>query len=215
MNLLEIKFASLLSYSPHGTGEKDKESKKTMCDIKGDRMHEDMPMSESIAKDMGKRLSKLPFADYFTKDTALVPAPKSSLPHSGSLWVPQRLADSMQKHGMGISMECLTRRTAVPQSSTSIPSERPKPQDHYKSMKVVNTLDSCPTEIVIVDDVITRGATLIGAANKLTERFPDARIRGFAALRTVSDSKNFKDIFDPFVGRIVIRNGNAFAERAV
>ena len=212
MSLTTIEFASLLSYSPNGTGSMDKASKKTMYAVKGDRMHGNAPMSERIAKDVRNRLGTLPFADYFTKTTALVPAPQSSLASPGRLWVPQRLARSMQRHGLGVQRECLVRRKAVPKSSTSAPGARPKPQVHYESMSVTGTLGARPGDIVIVDDVVTRGATLIGAAGRLAEAFPSARIRGFAALRAVSHPEDFKDIFDPCVGRIDIQNGDAFAK---
>lgn len=211
MRLTTIEFASLLSYSPHGTGSMDKASKKTMHAVKGDLMHGDAPMSEHIAKNIRKRLGTLPFADYFTRTTVLVPAPRSSLARPGRLWVPQRLVRSMQRYGLGVQRECLVRRRAVPKSSTSAPGARPKPQAHYESMGVTGTPGARPVDIVIVDDVVTRGATLIGAAERLAEAFPGARIRGFAALRAVSRPRKFRKIFDPCVGRIYIRNGDAFA----
>ena len=211
MKLTTIELASLLSYSPHGTGGMDEASKKTMYAVKGDRMQGDVSMSECIAAGIRNRLATLPFADYFTKTTVLVPAPQSSLARPGRLWVPQRLVRSMQKHGLGVRKECLVRRRAVPKSSTSAPGARPKPQVHYESMSVTGTLGARPSDIVIVDDVVTRGATLIGAAGRLAEAFPSARIRGFAALRTVSRPSEFRKIFDPCVGRIDIQNGDAFA----
>lgn len=211
MRLEAIDFGSLLSYSPHGVGAKDRASKQTMYAIKGDRMNGNIHMSEYIARDMSNRLDRLPFAEFFTGRPTLVPAPKSSLTRPGSLWVPQRLARYMQEYGLGVQAEYLERRRMVEKSSTSAPGERPKPQDHYESMEVRDTLSDHPDEIVIVDDVITRGATLIGAAGKLAEAFPSARIRCFAALRTVSKPGKFKDIFDPCAGQIVTKDGDAFA----
>lgn len=211
MKLGTIEFGSLLSYSPRGAGTKAEESRQTMYAIKYDRMHRDAPMSEYIARVVAKKLGALPFAEFFAKSTVLVPAPKSARARPGSLWVPQRLACSMEKHGLGVRAECLVRETAVPKSATSPPRKRPKPRDHYASMKVTDILDDPPGRIVIVDDVITRGSTLIGAANKLAEAFPNARIRGLAALRTISNPDEFKDVFDPCVGTIAIRDDNAFA----
>lgn len=37
--------------------------------------------------------------------------------------------------------------------------------------------------IIIVDDVVTRGATIMGAAARLREAFPNARIRAFTIAR--------------------------------
>ena len=45
----------------------------------------------------------------------------------------------------------------------------------------------------------------MGAANRLVEAFPSARIRAFAAMRTVSDWMEFSHIYDPRVGRIEYR----------
>lgn len=55
-------------------------------------------------------------------------------------------------------------------------------------MKVKKTLFE-PDEILLVDDVVTRGATLLGAANKLVDAYPNARISTFAAIRTINTQK--------------------------
>ena len=67
-----------------------------------------------------------------------------------------------------------------------------------------------PSEIVIVDDIITRGSTLLGAANRLVEAFPNAKIRGFAAMRSISRPTDFTGVIDPCVGKIHMSNGNPY-----
>jgi predicted amidophosphoribosyltransferase len=52
-------------------------------------------------------------------------------------------------------------------------------------MRVTGIL-SKPEVIVLVYDIITRGATLLGAANLLADAFPGTPIRAFAAMRTIS-----------------------------
>ena len=42
-------------------------------------------------------------------------------------------------------------------------------------------------DVILVDDVVTSGATILGVASKLAERFPDVEIKAFAAMRTISD----------------------------
>lgn len=59
-----------------------------------------------------------------------------------------------------------------------------------------------PNEILLVDDIVTRGATLLGAANRLAEAFPAARIRAFAAMRTISDPSEFIATYEPRSGTI-------------
>jgi len=59
-----------------------------------------------------------------------------------------------------------------------------------------------PKEIVLVDDVITRGATAVNAVNRLANAFPNAKIRVFAAMRTISDPDMFSEIIQPCTGTI-------------
>lgn len=59
-----------------------------------------------------------------------------------------------------------------------------------------------PKDIILVDDVITRGATVLGAVNRLAEAFPSARIRVFAVMRTISNSIKFSKIIEPCIGTI-------------
>ena len=66
------------------------------------------------------------------------------------------------------------------------------------------------TEIVLVDDVITTGATILGAANRVKLSFPHARIRGFAALRSVSDVNQFSQLVDPRMGFVTLENYEEF-----
>lgn len=72
----------------------------------------------------------------------------------------------------------------------------PTATQHYESLGVRMTLSE-PREILLVDDIITRGASMLGAANKLRNTFPRARIRGFAAMRTISPLDTFNQAYDP------------------
>ena len=85
-----------------------------------------------------------------------------------------------------------------------MPNERPTTIEHYESMIVKERL-SRPAEILLVDDVVTRGATLLGAANRLAEVFPQTRIRAFAAMRTISNPDEFDKVYVPCVGTIELR----------
>lgn len=64
-----------------------------------------------------------------------------------------------------------------------------------------------------MDDVITRGATLLGAVNKLADAFPNAKIRAFAFMRTMSNSAEFVNIFDPRKGKIILRDDGSTIRR--
>lgn len=203
MKISEVEFGSLLTYSPHGDSEKERESKAAMVNLKNDNvLSSGILTSEYIARAIKKDIKKFPFSNYFNSNTILVPAPKSSLLKKDMLWVPQRITTALINNGLGkVSEECLERTTALPKSSKSIPANRPKPFQHYESLKIRKLLFE-PEEIVLVDDVVTRGSTILGAINKLAEAFPNARIRAFAVMRTISNPKEFSDIVDPCVGTI-------------
>ncbi|MFN3655538.1 MAG: hypothetical protein ACK4TO_09515 [Candidatus Nitrosotenuis sp.] len=214
MRLTELEFCSLLTYSPHGNSETELRSKTVMSDLKNDKYitlnSKQTLMSEYLAEGIKKHLDTLHFAEYFKVNPILIPTPKSSLSKSNTIWVPQRLANALVNEGLGREVRSLLQREKpVAKYSTSLPKYRPKAIDHYNSMVVKKTLDD-PKEILLVDDVITRGATLLGAANKLADIFPNTRIRAFAFMRTMSPRK-FKNIFDPCKGEIILRDdGNTF-----
>jgi predicted amidophosphoribosyltransferase len=211
MKISEVEFGSLLTYSPHGNSVKEKESKAVMINLKNDNvLRQGILTSEYVARAIKKDLGKFPFSDYFNSNAILIPAPKSSLLKKGMLWVPQRITTALINNGLGkTSEECLERVIALPRSSKSTPANRPKPLQHYESMRVKELLFD-PNEIVLVDDVVTRGATILGAVNRLTEVFPNTRIRAFAVMRTMSNPEEFSEIVDPCIGTIRLSGKDAF-----
>jgi predicted amidophosphoribosyltransferase len=162
-------------------------------------------MSVYISNLIKKRMSNLSFSYFFADNPMLVPVPKSSLMKPETLWVPQRLAKALVQKGFGIAVqECLKRVKPLPKSATSLARERPKALDHYNSVEIEQVFPE-PKEILLVDDVVTRGATFLGTANKLKTVFPRSRIRAFAAMRTISSSGDLKDIVDPCLGNISLQ----------
>ncbi|AFU58648.1 purine/pyrimidine phosphoribosyl transferases signature-containing protein [Candidatus Nitrososphaera gargensis Ga9.2] len=165
--------------------------------------------SEFIANLIRDNLNSLPFSNFFKAKPILVPTPRSSLIRPGTLWVPQRLANALAQRGLGKNVEpCLNRFKAVRKSATS-QGDRPKAFEHYNSMEVQKIFPE-PSEILLIDDIVTRGATLLGAANKLADAFPRAHIRVFAAMRTISPPDVFRSLFDPCVGNIELRGIDTF-----
>jgi len=74
-------------------------------------------MSTAIAQIIRRELKKYPFSDYFSDETMLVPAPKSSLLSKDMLWVPKRITSALENNGLGINEECLIRRIPLRRSS--------------------------------------------------------------------------------------------------
>jgi predicted amidophosphoribosyltransferase len=178
-----------------------------MLALKNDRFVGDPPilMSEWVAQTIQQDKSTLPFASFFQPDTILIPTPKSSLMQPDTPWVPERIATALVRMGLGKEVvSCLVRVKPVPRAALSPPDERPTPAKHYESIVVQGRL-SKPDEIVLVDDIVTRGATLLGAAARLADVFPQTRIRAFAAMRTISNQDEFGKVYDPCIGMIELR----------
>ena len=64
-------------------------------------------------------------------------------------------------------------------------------------------------KLTLIDDVITRGRTLLAAAGRLREAFPRAEIRAFALLRTLGPSETLRQVLDPCEGEIRWTSGDA------
>lgn len=204
MNLSQLEFSALLSYAPRGESAEIRHSKDVMIKLKKDGFVGEPPvlMSQWVAQTIQRSRATLPFASFFQPNTTLVPIPKSSLMQPNTLWVPLRIATALV--GMGLGKEVvssLVRDKPVPKAALSMPSDRPTAIEHYDSMSVQGRL-SKPEEILLVDDVITRGATILGAANRLADVFPQTRIRAFAAMRTISNPDEFDKVYVPCVGTI-------------
>jgi len=212
MNISEVKFGSLLTYTPRGKLTEHFGSRTVMINLKNDEvLQSGNLMSSTIAQTIKSEIKNYPFSDYFNKDIILIPIPKSSLPQKDELWVPQRIASALANNGLGRNEACLYRSIALPKSSTSLASDRPKALQHYNSMKVKKLLFD-PKEIVLIDDVITRGATALGAVNKLADVFPNARIRVFAVMRTISNPDKFSKIIQPCIGTISLVGEDTFRD---
>ena len=212
MNITEIDFGVLLTYSPRGDTVEEARSRTFKAKLKTDGYLEDeeILMTEYIAKGIKNNLEKLPFVDFFKVNPVLVPTPSSSLTKVDTLWVPQRLATALVNYGLGKKVStCLERTKPIQKSHTSNPADRAKAHEHFDSMAVQKEL-SDPDEILLIDDFITRGATFMGAANRLKEAYPNANIRAFAGIKTISKPENFRKIYDPCIGKIKLIGEESF-----
>lgn len=97
---------------------------------------------------------------------------------------------------------------AVPRSAAAKPCERPTVHRHYVSM-AVERAGPVLDQVLLVDDVITKGRTLLAAASRLQTAFPAARIRAFALLRTRGLDPEVERLLDPCLGEIRWRAGDA------
>ena len=208
MHIHTLEFGSLLSYTPRGSSDKIRSARDVTLAIKTDHILDQPPMlpSEWIARTVKQFLPSLPYASFLTSQPILVPVPSSSLMKEDTLWVPDRIAKSLVANGIGREVAaCLSRATAVPKSATSDAPDRPKPLRHFETLAIQESISQPPDEILLVDDIVTRGATMWGAANRLAEAYPEALIRGFAAVRTISNPYEFEELYRPVKGTIEFR----------
>lgn len=211
MLISELEFGSLWTYCPRTEGdvneEEIKKSKNLAISLKTESKlaQKEVFMSEFVSQKMQQELDNLPFAGFFTEDTALIPIPKSSLMKADSLWVPDKIARALANKRLGIHLPCLQRIKAVTKSANSTAENRPKAIEHYNSIKIKPPIQQ-PKNIVLIDDVITRGATMLACASVLREYYPNASIKGFAVIRTISRPEEFKAIKDPCIGKIYLTN---------
>lgn len=57
---------------------------------------------------------------------------------------------------------------------------------------------------MVVDDFVTKGATLLGAASRVADLFPDAMVTAFVLVRTTGLVPNVERIVDPVAGEIIL-----------
>lgn len=123
-------------------------------------------------------------ANLFGGAAVLVPVPGSA-PGRLTGWPASQLAFALREVGLAQQVwKGLRRDSAVTKSATARASERPTVREHFESLSVERPILAVQ-KILLVDDVITRGRTLLAAAARLQVRFPHADIRAFALIRTL------------------------------
>jgi len=206
MNRLPSKldFVSLLKYSPHGTTNISAASRQITYAIKGDRYYGKVRAIPQAAMRIKEQLSDHSFLyECFGPDVTLIPMPRSSPLKPGTLWPSMRICEAVQNEGLCESIfPCLTRVSSVTKAATAKVGGRPEPDDHFQSTLVeFEPLLSMPKRITIVDDVITRGSSMIGIYPRIQEAFPEAQIRCFALVRTMS-GQEVDVVIEPILGTI-------------
>jgi len=89
----------------------------------------------------------------------------------------------------------------VPKAAFAAQGQRPTASDHYRTIACASSV-SPPSAILLVDDIVTKGATLLGSAACVRESFPDVRLSAFAAMRTLGLQPDIEELVDPCQGLI-------------
>ena len=198
-----IAFASCYVYSPAGAGAVCERSRLLRALLKAG----DVEFMVKYARRVRQQAEDSPpLAGFFGATDLLVPVPGSK---PGGIWAAEHLAVALLNAGLGgAEWPGLRRVRAVRKSATAAPGCRPTVRSHYESLGV-EPPSGTPESIVLIDDVVTKGRTLLAAASRVQEAFPDSHIRAFALLRTLGMAAGVRRILDPCKGEIRWSSGDA------
>jgi hypothetical protein len=201
-----LAYASCYVYSPAGRGAVCERSRLLRALLKaGDAGF----MLKYALRVRQQVMESPPLAGFFGTSDILVPVPGSAPYIAGALWTAQHLAVALVNEGLGAATWSGLRRTrAIRKSATAPPGKRPTVGLQYESL-IVEHPPIRAESIVLIDDVVTKGRTLLAAANRVHEAFPCAQIRAFALLRTQGLAGDIRQLLEPCKGEIRWKNGDA------
>jgi hypothetical protein len=193
-------------YSPTGTGAVCERSRLLRALLKAG----DASFMLKYALRVRQEVTDSPLlAGFIGASDVLVPVPGCAPSKTGGLWAAEHLAVALANEGLGgAAWPGLRRVHPVRKSATAAPGERPTVSLHYESFLIEQPAIP-PERIVLVDDVVTKGRTLLAAASRLQEAFPDAQIRAFALVRTMGLISGVQQLLDPCKGEIRWTSGDA------
>lgn len=193
-----LAFASCYVYSPTGNGLICARSRLLRALLK----EGDARFMSKYARRVREQ-ARLParLGGFFLAGDVLVPVPRSA-PKTGGTWVAAELAHALVQQGLGdMVWPGLRRIRAVRKSATSAQGARPSVASHYDSFRMEPPALP-PASVVLIDDIVTRGRTLLAAAARVREAIPGVEIRAFALLRTRGLVACVPSLLEPCRGEI-------------
>ncbi|HEV7302420.1 MAG TPA: phosphoribosyltransferase [Tepidisphaeraceae bacterium] len=132
-------------------------------------------------------------ADTFVPGLITVPMPRSAPLVKDALWPALKLCEAMLAEGLVADvLPLLVRFHPISKSAWALQGRRPGPKDHYDSIGIdrPNVMLGVHTKLILVDDVVTRGATIMGCYARMHDYFPAVPIACFGITRTISTGEN-------------------------
>lgn len=194
-----LHFGACYVYSPRGVSPAARGSRRLRERLKGCDVRWLARYAMRVRElSVGQRR----YGDLFGSNVILVPVPRSVPSSCETSWAAGQLALALQQQGLAAAVWAgLQRHCAVRKSATAPCIARPTVAEHYDSFAVDRSLRA-PQRIVLVDDVVTRGRTLLAASMRMRERFPRAQLGAFALVRTLGLVPDIAQLVDPCRGAI-------------
>ncbi len=205
--LRTIQCGTYFAYSPGGRGPLGPDSRDRCYGLKDG----DLGLIQRMTKHMATQRGHDGLAGILGPDVTLVPMPGHVPDQPIEDWPTYLLAQEMVAQRLGCQVVPLLRRSKEVAESSTAPSmsARPSAQQHFDSLSVdqVGVFDAPPRRLVAIDDVITMGATMLGAVSAITKHF-DVPVQCFAAVRTERRNTGIEEIPDPVTCEIkLVSNG--------
>jgi hypothetical protein len=194
-----LPFATCYVYSPKGESDVSQRSRQLCARAKSGSTKWLRSYAAAVHQEM---VHGTTFREFFADQGILIPIPDYRPPGQATSWAARRLALAL--HELGLAEEVWTglkRVSSVEKSSSAWMWERPTVQQHYESF-AVNPSSKTAKNILLIDDVITKGRTLAAAAIRIQEAFPKADVRAFALIRTMGFVLDVPRLFEPCQGVI-------------
>jgi len=194
-----LPFATCYVYSPKGESEVSQRSRQLCARVKSGSTKWLRSYAATAHQEVNHGGA---LGEFFGDHSVLVPVPKYEPSGHAILWVARRLALALQETGLAREVWTgLKRVSSIQRSSSAWMWERPTVQQHYQSFAVTTSSKEIKN-ILLIDDVITKGRTLAAAAMRMQEVFPKADIRAFALVRTMGFVLDIPRLFEPCQGVI-------------
>jgi hypothetical protein len=201
-----VEFAASYVYSPGGLRATSERSRLLRTLLKAG----DQQLILRCAWRVHQQAAELPlFAGLFTPQDVLIPVPRSTPHVPGSTWVAEHLATALVREGLaGRTWSGLHRIRPVRKSATANAGRRPTVLSHYDSFAIDDSVEALE-RIILIDDVVSKGRTLLAAATRVQEALPHAHILAFAMVRTMGLVPDVTHLVDPCRGHITWKAGDA------
>lgn len=219
MRLSRMEFASLLAYVPQPWGEPEQQTAQQRvrdfvnASLKPCKLMQIEGQRVSAASFAVSRLSSHagPLRSLAGQGPIAVPVPRATPSKAGSAWASIEVAEALVAAGHAAEvLPLVERRISMPKAASRRKGDRLTVADHFASLGVSPGFHFDPgAALLLVDDVISSGSTMLACRHRLLESYPSAKIVGFAVARTISEPSQFKSVVEFVTGEITEWMGRA------